>query len=175
MVPSEAPRAASPGVEDFDALRSRLIELARRALGEVTITHEPPVAAAPAARCVGLYAFEFAPAATPARQTTLLQFNARFLVTVTDADAAKAAQGLATLLLAALEEPGVEVGLEPLPAACWSAFGVAPRPCFTLSAPVRQTRALHSAPPVREAVLRLKSAATRPNESQQEAPWQRPT
>jgi hypothetical protein len=156
------PRATSPpesaATDSLAALRQRLVSLVRGGLGEIAISHEPPRERVAAERCVGLYCFELAPATTPARQPLSLQFNARFLITSVGADAATAADDLAALAFAALEEPGLEVDLEPLPMQAWTAFGLPPRPSFTITAPVRQTRLSRPARPVREAVLRLQPA-----------------
>jgi hypothetical protein len=148
------PEATS--ADSLAALRERLVAIVRSALGDIAVSHAPPQdSPANAPRSAVLYCFEIAPAVAPARQRLALQFNARFLVTTACADAAAAADDLAALAFAALDETGLEVGLEPLPTAVWAALGTAPRPSFTVTVPVRQVRPSQPVSPVREAVLRL--------------------
>lgn len=145
---------------DLGAVRQRLHGLVQRALGEAAlshVSHAMPAAETTGSCRVNLYFAEVGPVtlqpqAQPAR---IQQFNARFLVTTWASDAVAAADDLTELLLTALAEPEVEVDLQPLPPAAWSAFGLAPRPSFMLAVPVRRVRAQQPAPPVREAVLRL--------------------
>ena len=152
---SEARSAKGARVSaDLAALRATLGALVQRRLGDVSLLHGAP-AAAPVQRSIGLYLFEFAPAAAPSKQERGLQFNARFLVTAWAADETQAADDLAELVFAALDEGEFEIDLQPLSAATWAAFGVVPRPSFTLSSPVRRLRVRRPAPPVRETVLRL--------------------
>lgn len=140
---------------DLAAVRVLLGALVQRRLGDVGVVHGAPTAAAAAQRSIGLYLFEFASAAAQSKQERGLQFNARFLVTASAADDSQAADDLAELVFAALDEGEFTVDLEPLPAATWAAFGTVPRPSFTLTAPVRRLRERRPARPVRETVLRL--------------------
>lgn len=156
LPPTTTPEMAND--DSLVALRERLVAMVRSGLGDIAISHAPPRDGANKQRCITLYCFELGPAVAPARQPLALQFNARFLVTAEGDDAAAAADDIAALVFAALEEPGLEIGLEPLPVAAWAAFGVPPRPSFTITAPVRQIRHSQAARPVREAVLRLEAA-----------------
>lgn len=134
-----------------------MCDIVMRCLGEVVVTFEAPTGAAPAAgRTVGLYLLELSPAAARARQDGVLQFSARLLVTTWAPDAAAAADDLAELAFACLAVADLDVDFEPLPAAAWSAFGVAPRASFMLRAPVRRTRTQGAGgPPVRVRTLHL--------------------
>lgn len=160
-VPSTQPVAVGrPNIHPPDAavadIRRQLGGIVRGCLGEVATTFEPPAPAVPAARTVGLYLLELNAASPQARQTRLLQFSARLLVTTWAPDVAVANDDLMELAFACLEASELEVDFEPLPVAAWSAFGVAPRPSFTLHAPVRRTRTPRAGGPlVRARVLRV--------------------
>ena len=56
---------------------------------------------------------------------------------------------LGELVFAAMEEPGFEVDLTPVPVALWTALGVPPRPAFRLRVPLERERPLPAIPRVR--------------------------
>lgn len=90
---------------------------------------------------INLYLLDLLPTPPPSTQRIApLQFSARYLVSAWDDDPAVAHRQLGDLLLAALDDEEIEVDLEPIPAATWAAFGVAPRPAFFLRLLVRQSR-----------------------------------
>jgi hypothetical protein len=155
MTAAAAQEASSPA--DLGSVRERLGGLVRHALGDVPISHARPGQSDGADGAVGLYLLAFEADSLPARQTHMLQFAARFLVTVHHSDPILAGERLAALLFEALEEPDLDVGLEPVTPAAWQALGAPPQPCFTVSMPLRQRRNPRTAALVREAVLRLTS------------------
>jgi hypothetical protein len=61
-----------------------------------------------------------------------LEADVRYLITAWAADALDAHRLLGDLLFAALENPDLDVGLEPPPLALWRAFGVPPQPAFVV-------------------------------------------
>ena len=60
----------------------------------------------------------------------------RYLVTTWAADDVEAHRLLGQLVLAAMEKREYELDLAILPATLWTAFGIAPRPAFTLCVPL---------------------------------------
>ena len=64
----------------------------------------------------------------------------RYLITAWSPDEREAHRLLGKLLLAALEKPEYEIDLSELPPTLWSAFGIAPRPAFTLCLPLPLAR-----------------------------------
>jgi len=69
-----------------------------------------------------------------------LQVRLRYLVSTEANDIEKAHQILGKLLFSAMEKPEFEVDLESVNMAVWQAFGIAPRPAFYLSLPMRVER-----------------------------------
>ena len=93
-------------------------------------------------RGISVYLMELNPIPKVREQDgTTLQCSLRYLVTTWAEDPALAHRLLGTLAFAAMEHTDFEVDFEPLSPACWSAFGVEPRPSFFLRLPVRQHRA----------------------------------
>ena len=82
-----------------------------------------------------------------------LQFTARYLVTAVGESAEAAHVILEQLAFAALESSELEADFEPLPAAAWSAFGLAPRPSFFVKALVQRSRAEPETPLVRSPLV----------------------
>lgn len=98
---------------------------------------------------VSLYLMGLAPLpSTCGRAPAPYQLNLQYLVTVADADIVKSHQLLGALAFAAMGNPDFELDLSALPAATWSAFGVAPRPGFVIRRALRQARAETHAPVV---------------------------
>jgi hypothetical protein len=99
---------------------------------------------------VSLYLLEFRQT-PPARGTRRppLQITLRYLVTVWADRPEQAHQLLGKLVFAALDNSDFEVDPDPLPAATWQAFGLAPRPALVLRVPLRQERPEPAVPLVR--------------------------
>ena len=92
-------------------------------------------------RGIGLYLMELNPIPkVREREGETLQCSLRYLVTAWAEEPAQAHQLLGKLVFAAMENAMFEVDFEPLSPACWTAFGVEPRPSFFLRLPVRQHR-----------------------------------
>ncbi len=69
-----------------------------------------------------------------------LQVRLRYLVSTAANDVEESHQLLGKLLFSALEKPEFEVDLESVHMTVWQAFGIAPRPAFYLSLPMRVER-----------------------------------
>lgn len=82
-------------------------------------------------------------------RVSLHQLNARYLVIPFSPDPIDCHRLLGVMMRSALDDPTFTVGKELLPVAMWSAFGIAPRPSFTLRVPCRYEREEKLAPPVR--------------------------
>lgn len=104
-------------------------------------------------RDVGLYLFELVEDPPP-RGTRAAPFRVilRYLVT-TWGDPAEAHRRLGELAFAALADAELSADISPPPAACWAAFGIAPRPAFILQAKVHRDRDVVPAPPVTEEIV----------------------
>ncbi len=74
------------------------------------------------------------------RDGTTLQCSLRYLLSTWAETPQESHHLLGTLAFAAMEHTEFEVDFEPLSPACWTAFGVEPRPSFFLRLPVRQHR-----------------------------------
>lgn len=92
-------------------------------------------------RGIGLYLMEMHPMPkVREREGATLQCSLRYLVTAWADEPMQAHQLLGTLAFAAMENAEFEVDFESLSPACWTAFGVEPRPSFFLRLPVRHHR-----------------------------------
>lgn len=147
--------ATAPGSFELSDARSRLRDLARAALGDIVVSHVEPARMAADQPALNLYFLSLEPPPAQSRQAGALQLHARFLATAWGPDAEACGDALAELAFAALQAGDLETGTEPFPAQAWAALGVAPRPAFTLTLPLRRMRLAAGAPPVREAVLHL--------------------
>jgi hypothetical protein len=85
----------------------------------------------------------------------------RYLVTAWDTNLHAMHRMLGELMFAAMDLPEVEVELEPLSPAAWSALGLVPRPSFVLRAPLLCERPEKLAPPVLTEMV-IKEALLRP-------------
>jgi len=85
----------------------------------------------------------------------------RYLVTVWETNLHAMHRMLGELMFAAMDLPEVEVELEPLSPAIWSALGLVPRPSFILRTPLLCERPEKLAPPVLEEMV-IKEALLRP-------------
>lgn len=104
---------------------------------------------------VHLYLMGFG-AEPPARSTRTrvpLQLALRYLVTAYAEAPEEAHSLLVELAFAAMEHDDVELDLDPIPAALWSAFGVRPRPAFVLVVPLRRERPQPEVPYVRQPLV----------------------
>jgi hypothetical protein len=141
----------------IDEVDRRLKAWAGTVLGEVAVCFDAPGKPV-AERSVGLYLLELAPLSPPrGAKAAPLQFGLRYLVTTACKDSAGAHRDLGELAFAALANPEFEVDFEPLPAAAWAAFGVAPRPAFSIRVPVRKARAEHAVQLVRQPLVLAQS------------------
>lgn len=125
----------------IDQVDGRLKEWVTKTLGRpVTVCFSSP-ASEPADCGVHLFLFELRddPPARGSRRPPL-QVSLRYLVTTWASAPEDAHRMLGELLFAAMADPELEVELEPLPAAFWSALGASPQPSFILRLPVRVER-----------------------------------
>jgi hypothetical protein len=92
-------------------------------------------------KTVGLYLKDILPS-TPNRgpRRPPLQVLLRYLIFSWAKSPRDAHQMLGKLLFAAMESPGYEVDLEPIPAEFWNAFGTIPMPAFMLRLPLTVER-----------------------------------
>jgi hypothetical protein len=112
---------------------------------------------------VGLYLLDIAkaPPARAGRGRPPLQLALHYLVTTWSDDPQQSHRLLGELAFAALAHADYEVEIEPAPLAVWRAFGIAPRPSFTLKVRLQREWPASTAPRVRVATtLQATSAAT---------------
>jgi len=136
----------------------------RAVLGDVDVSFEPPSAPDPASTRsrVSLYPIALAPLPpTRGKGPAPYQVCLHYLVTVTDADAARAQQLLTQLVFAAMANPDIGLDVAALPAATWSAFGLPPRPGFLILLPLRQERSGPAVPLVEHPVTLRPAALAR--------------
>jgi hypothetical protein len=128
---------------------SELSDWVERVLPGTTVRHGEP-SIPPDSPCVNLYLYRLASA--PALQQTRGASPAvtlRYLVTVHDNDSEQAHRVLGTLLFEAMQHPHYVVDLDAATEDFWQAFGLAPRPAFVLTAPLRLEQ-VHETPRVRD-------------------------
>lgn len=150
---AEQPRARARPDETEDRLRSWI----RSVDPEAEVSLGPP-GAARAGRGVSVYLLDIAPQ-PPARGASRppLQLSLRYLVTTWAEDPAAADRLLVDLAYSAMEQTDLEVDLQPLTPATWTALQAVARPSFVLRVTARRSRARPPAPPVL-LPLRLRSA-----------------
>ncbi|HYI22458.1 MAG TPA: hypothetical protein VEX62_07460 [Candidatus Limnocylindrales bacterium] len=68
------------------------------------------------------------------------QLELGYLVTASSSESSAANQLLVDLCFAAMEQPGMEVDLEPVDNRLWQALGVPPQPSFRVTMPLRRRR-----------------------------------
>jgi hypothetical protein len=125
----------------IDEMDRRLQAWAVTVVGEVPVSLTPPGREEGGEAGVGLYLLDLGESPSP--RTTgpqPLKLQLRYLVTASASDPSEAHRLLAELLFAALETAEMEVEMEPVPLALWQAFGVAPRPAFTVRLPLIKER-----------------------------------
>ncbi len=92
-------------------------------------------------KVVGLYLKDILPS-VPHQGTRRppLQVLLRYLITSWAKNPQESHRMLGLLLFAAMEHPGYEVELTPIPSEVWKAFGIIPVPAFMLRLPLRVER-----------------------------------
>jgi hypothetical protein len=112
-----------------------------RSVSDLPISFTPPAPGPAHEAGVSLYLLEMhgslplSPARPDRRQLEL-----GYLVTAWASDSSKAQQLLVDLCFAAMEQPGMEVELDPVDVRVWQAFGVPPQPSFRVNVPLRRGR-----------------------------------
>jgi hypothetical protein len=131
-------------------------------LGDVAVSLSAPDTSQEA-KGVNLYLLDLvsAPAGRGVKELSLHRIILRYLVTVSDPDLHAMHRMLGELMFAAMDLPEVEVDLEPLSSAVWSALRLAPRPAFVLRVPLLRERPEKLAPPVPTEMI-IKNASLRP-------------
>lgn len=125
----------------IDEVDRRLQDWAATIVGTVSASLAPPGQQGEEEPAVGFYLLDFAENPSPRTSGPQpLQVLLRYLVTASAPDIQEAHRLLAELLFAALEAPELEVELGLVPLALWQAFGVAPRPAFTVRVPLVRER-----------------------------------
>ena len=156
IVPSGVPAEPSWPSRNVD---ERMKTWVHDVLGEVQTSFKPPGETFPPGRSIGLYLLDLLPAAsTRGDSRPPLQFCVRYLVTAWSEEASVAHNDLCELAFSAMEKPEFEVGIEPLEAAAWAAFGTPPRPSFSVRLVMRRERPRSAAPSVRAPLVVAPSA-----------------
>lgn len=127
----------------------------REVLGDVDVTFDAPSAPDPSSTRsrVSLYLVALAPLPAPrGKAPAPYQLGLHYLVTVSDADTARAQHLLTQLVFAAMADPDIELDLAAPPPATWVAFGLAPRPAFVIRVALRQPRPAPAVPLVEHPV-----------------------
>jgi hypothetical protein len=120
-----------------------------RGVSDADISFDLPSAAPGTGTGIGLYLLELRgqlplSPARPDRQ----QVELGYLVTTWAQAPEEAHQLLIDLCFAAMDQPGMEVELEPPEVQLWQALGVPPQPCFRVNVPLRRERAAPETRPV---------------------------
>jgi len=118
-----------------------------RSVSDADISFAPPSAAAAPGTSVNLYLLEMR-GAMPLRPTRpdVRQIELSYLVTASAEDRVDAEQLLVNLCFAVMDQPALEVDLDPPPFALWEALGIAPQPCFRVSVAVRRQHEIEIRP-----------------------------
>jgi hypothetical protein len=150
-----------PKLSSVDEVDRHLEAWISAVLGEVTVTLDAPEESQ-SAKGVNLYLLNLVNSPPPrsVKERSPYRIVLRYLVTVWETNLHAMHRMLGELMFAAMDLPEVEVELEPLSPAVWSALGLVPRPSFVLRTPLLCERPEKLAPPVlsemviREALLR---------------------
>lgn len=81
------------------------------------------------------------------------QLELGYLVTTASPEPADAQQLLIDLCFAAMEQPGIEIDLEPPDLRLWHALGLPPQPSFRVKLPLRRPRPAPEVKPVLEPLI----------------------
>lgn len=127
----------------------RLTKFVRAVLPDVPVSLETPSDRPQTERGVGLYLWQIQPVA-PVRGQRMdqLRLTLQYLLNTWAPEPTEAHEMLLDLAYAAMQEPSLDVVLEPLPAEAWLALGVPPTPSFRVGAASRYTAPDHRAKPV---------------------------
>jgi len=110
-----------------------------RSVSEADISFARPSAATPQGTSVDLYLLEMR-GAMPLRPTRpdVRQIELSYLVTASAEDRADAEALLVDLCFAVMDQPSLDIDLDPPPIALWQALGVPPQPSFRVGVAVRR-------------------------------------
>lgn len=134
----------------IDQADERMLEWARAIVPEVPVAIAPPPAPDSGAG-VRIHLLSINPvAAVRGLKRPPHELALRYLVTTIAADEAQAHRWLGALAFAAMDVAEWTFERAPVPVELWSAFGVAPRPAFLISVPLRLERPEKQAPLVRK-------------------------
>jgi len=113
-----------------------------RGVSDAEISFQPPATAHDPGTGIGLYLLEMRGdlPLSPARPDTR-QLELSYLVTAWSDSATDANQLLVDLCFAAMDQPDLDVDLEPPETDLWQALGVPPQPAFRVNMPLRRGRA----------------------------------
>lgn len=125
-----------------------------RGISDVPISFTPPRPEPAEEAGVNLYLLEMRGnlALSPARPDRR-QLELGYLVTAWADDPSEARQLLIDLCFAAMEQPGMEVELDPVDVRLWLAFGVPPQPSFRVNVPLSRGRPKPEVKPVLKPLL----------------------
>lgn len=123
------------------------------ALDGAAVSFEAP-AAAPEGRGVSVHLLDLLDAPPPSGpDRSPVQVALRYLVTAWAPTAEERHDLLDATIVAAAEQPGVDLDLSPTPPELWRALGVPPQPSVRLRVVARWARPVTPAPPVREPLV----------------------
>lgn len=124
----------------IDEIDKELTKWIKSALGNVEVRLGPPGQGSDG-EFVSLYLLEIQPASPSGHDgSRFFQLSLHYLITTWAPEPETAHRMLGELAFRAAEHPDFQLGLEPLEAQLWSAFGTAPRPGFLLRVPLRRQR-----------------------------------
>jgi hypothetical protein len=126
-----------------------------RTVSDADISFAQPSGAPPTSTGVSLYLLEMR-GAIPLRATRpdVRQLALSYLVTAHAQDGADAEALLVDLCFAVMDQPGLELDLDPLPFTLWEALGVPPQPAFRVSVALRRQQDLEIRPVLHPLVVR---------------------
>jgi hypothetical protein len=151
-----------PKLGSVDEVDQHLEAWISAVLGEVTVTLGAPKESQ-SGKGVNLYLLNLVNSPPPrsVKERSPYRIMLRYLITVWETNLHAMHRMLGELMFAAMDLPDVEVELEPLSPALWSALGLVPRPAFVLHTPLLCERPEKLAPPVLSEMV-IKEALLRP-------------
>jgi hypothetical protein len=160
--PGQIQATQRPKPSSVDEVDQHLEAWISAVLGEVTVTLGAPKESEHG-KGVNLYLLNLVNSPPPrsVKERSPYRIMLRYLVTVWETNLHAMHRMLGDLMFAAMDLPEVEVELEPLSPAVWSALGLVPRPSFVLRAPLLCERPEKLAPPVLAEMV-IKNALLRP-------------
>lgn len=153
MTESSGSGGGSPFVS-IDQVDANLKGWAQKVAGQVEVSLGPPASRSGTGVNLYLLGMQGHPPLRGGQGPPPVQVGLRYLVTTWSEAPEQAHRLLGQLVLAAIADPDLDVDLEPLPPAAWSAFQLPPQPAFAVVTLLRQERPVPATKLVRDLSLK---------------------